>query len=155
ELVLDAARVDSGRHEVVIAIAERTYGLGGEHVVEDVDHLLAIRLVERRHRAVLDLRKRALSDLLDVCLEAVHGGLHLRKPCTTRRLAKPRVVRVRMRHTCSRGCATMAPACFAGPGTSSTSCSCCWSCSRAGSSICSAASARCSYSARGERARSP
>ena len=64
--------VDALRHEVVVAVAQRAHGLGREHLVQDLDHLLPVRLVVRGDRAVVHLLARAAADLLDVGLERVH-----------------------------------------------------------------------------------
>ena len=48
ELGLDGLRVDALRHVVVVLVAQRAHGLGREDLVEDLDDLLAVRLVVRR-----------------------------------------------------------------------------------------------------------
>ena len=58
--------VDPLGHEVVALVAQHADDLGGQRLVEQLHHRLAVRLVALGHRAVLDVLARALAERLDV-----------------------------------------------------------------------------------------
>ena len=54
------------RHEVVPLVAQDADDLGGERLVEELDHGLAVGPVARGDRALLDVLARACAERLDV-----------------------------------------------------------------------------------------
>jgi hypothetical protein len=64
------------RHEVVTLVAQRADKLGGERVVEQLQHDFAIRGVARCDGPLVHVLARLLADLLQVEHERVCGFRH-------------------------------------------------------------------------------
>ena len=58
--------VDAARHEVVVPVAQHAHELGGERLVQHLDHLLAVGTVVLGDRALLDVAARLLAQGLHV-----------------------------------------------------------------------------------------
>ena len=73
----DALRMDALRHEVVAPVAQHADQLGGERVVELLEHRLAVGAVAGGHRALVEVLAGALAQGLNVGQKAglVHGNL--------------------------------------------------------------------------------
>ena len=73
ELLGDGTGVDALGGEVVALVAQHAHQLGGEDLVQDRDHPLAVGGVGVGDRSLLDLLARATAERLDVGQELTHG----------------------------------------------------------------------------------
>ncbi|MNT88039.1 hypothetical protein D3C72_2285330 [compost metagenome] len=73
EFIGDALRVRPLGHVIVSAIAQHADDFGGQRVVEQLQHGIAIRGIAGGHGAIIDVLAGALAQRLDVCEERLVG----------------------------------------------------------------------------------
>ncbi len=78
ELLRHRLRVDTAGHEVVAAVAQHAHDLGGQRVVEQANHRLAIAAITLGHGAIENVLARAAPELLHVSQEGLLGITLLR-----------------------------------------------------------------------------
>jgi hypothetical protein len=77
ELGLHPLRVDPGRGEIVLAIAQRADDLGRQRLVEELHRELAVDLIAGGDRALFDVLARSPTELFDVSQKRLLGRILL------------------------------------------------------------------------------
>src|SRR5213595_1671800 len=84
--------MNTGRHEVVVHVAENAHNLRSQSFVQDLDRLRDITLVGFGYRAFLDLLARSIADFFDIGRERRHkfflAGIGLKRSWKRKRRSR-------------------------------------------------------------------